>query len=441
MKSLHVFRLMCCLLLLAISPFLSAQTPDMKRAGFAQQLELYRQAVAQDKEAPLHEVTDPKVADLVSVAERAMEKLYAGKDAKPGSDLRSKARIFQQKLAELQTSDMGRWLARDEETVLVFMGLSQDTVISSEKEMGARLRRLKASTKALEDYNSKTAGPLNPKDSTAAAAILEDATWVESYLNKLDQRLLTLDEYEKQFPAREDWSSFETLGEAIRARIASDVRNRMQELAQARQKAEDEGLEEDVAAEFQNTREELTVQREGRQKLSQLSRKLLEAEYDLKAAELQTNIVERQSAAANRKLFNQQLEADNEQERVEKYLQSAEIQRLLAPFCSPGELDASTSNMGRPTPVKSREKGPMSLSRLSAMGALAPDRKGVTVLVDIASSPHNDRAHWSVSPNNWSKDEFVITDMNGNEVNRFIEAQNILINHSSTLIKLKMLNP
>lgn len=130
-------------------------------------------------------------------------------------------------------------------------------------------------------------------------------------------------------------------------------------------------------------------------------------------------------------------QAVSEREQLLTYLESMRVKNLLAPFCNPGRMAAS-SHPGLGHSIEALGEEPMSLRRLGQCGALAPTRGSLLLLITVANHD-NDRPGWPVGHDNWESVGDIFLDMNGSKVNPYVEAQRILREYGPLLVEVGML--
>ena len=95
----------------------------------------YRKLTEQDRFAPLKNVSDPTVSDLKAVAERALKKAEL---------LVNLHKTLDAKLVELLSSDVGRWVATDDNAVKLFITFDLDRIEFSDAAISDRIQRIQS---------------------------------------------------------------------------------------------------------------------------------------------------------------------------------------------------------------------------------------------------------------------------------------------------------
>lgn len=152
-----------------------------------EQNEQYRMLIDGRQNSHIAGFDNPTVNDFVRHAQEAILKLDTrgkGRDA----DVKRLARRLDNKLSELLTNDVGRWIATDERNVRLFIQFDTDHLLLSDKAISDRMVRLIESAQALKNHNS-TQGKFEPKNSEAVKAILADANWATTMHERLSNRL------------------------------------------------------------------------------------------------------------------------------------------------------------------------------------------------------------------------------------------------------------
>jgi len=420
------------LFLILLNPLgFGQEKPDKKT-----QLELFQKAVEGTQFEKLHSLLDPNIPDFIAIAERANKRIYS----QDSPDLRQLARELEEKVSELQTNRVGKWIATQPNLVAFFSEFDSHSISVNDKSLIARRERLKASVSALNAYNPTTQGRFDADTNEAAQAILEDANWVEQTYKQLRELLSTILHYEAECPEEFDASGLPTLKQAIDARATA----MLEAISVAQQQAEETAAKQ--AAELLG---ESIVKRRiaaaktqvaGEEKLAEFNLRLMEAEFGVKMKETEKQIVETQ--LQERRVGDSIIETKSRSydERLTEYLQSDRVRQLLQPFCGKGFAEASTGNEGYKR-ISSLEEAPMSLGIINQRRALSPDHQSMIWLLKIANFSRNDRGGWPVDQNTYGSAPKDFANMEGEKVNPYIEAQRILREHGAKLIELKMLRP
>ena len=286
------------------------------------------------------------------------------------------------------------------------------------------------------------AGALTDADSKIIVLLLSDATWIEEYHKKVNDRLAYLMDLERLYPGGE-WEQLPTMSETLahrRGQITSMLANAQFEgLEKAIRAAESRAR--DLAEQRETKRQ--TFEQQRKQQLHELALKFIDAEYDVRDAAIQAKIEERQ---IQRRVIQQQVRekvAVAKDDKLRKYLKSERVKNLLAPFINPGRSYPNGSPSSRTGLDRGLlQPGPMPLSGLKDQTKWGQGAYRVRHLVHIAADPANDRgASWGIQPDSWSTQPNDFQDMDGNLVNRYAEAFRIIEEHGAVLVELKMLRP
>ena len=412
---------------------------------FQSELQKFREFVAKDQFSKARRLGDPKIDDIIAIAERAQKKIFTPDD----NELRRMARDFESKLTDLQTSDMGRWVAKRPKSVATFIQFDTEQIELSDGALERRRNRLAANIAALQKYTAKTQGDFDPSRNRSARMIIEDANWVESKYLKLQKRLAVMADIKTNFPKGQDFSKSPTLQEAKNTRIAKMFEQIQVAELEAQEKALRESSNRIARSTFDRQIRKTETKIAGDEMLADLERKLMDAEYGRQATELEKRIMETnlakdkielqaRLAKSNAKKEMATLEAQNTNKKLEEYLTSARVKELLAPFCNAGRCEATTGNGGYKR-INSLEDGPVSLARLGQIRCLEATDHGMRLLIRVANFTGNERPSWPITDTGYSSAKKDFKNIDGDMVNRYIEAQRILREHGSKLIELKML--
>ena len=255
-------------LFLVVMPTVStAQTQD---GSFEAELQKFRQFVADDQISKVNELGDPKIDDIIAIASRAEKKIFTPED----NELRRMARDFETKLTELQTSDMGRWVAQRPKSVATFIQFDTEQIELTDDALERRRKRLAANIVALQQYTPTTQGKFDPRKNQSAQLVIEDANWVESKYLKLQKRLAVFAEIEKNYPKDEDWSQSPTLQEAKNTRIAQMFEQIQVAELEAKEKAAKESSARISQSTFEREIQKTQTKIAGDDLLAELERKL-----------------------------------------------------------------------------------------------------------------------------------------------------------------------
>ncbi len=344
------------------------------------------------------------------------------------------ARDFEAKLTAILDSDLGRWVAQRPNSVATFIKFDTEQIDLTDDALNRRRTRLAAARDALLAYRTKTQGVFDPSKNESVKTILEDANWVEERYVKLRERLAVLNDYEANFPKNMDFSGLPTMREAKNAQIARMVEMLSSAEFKGKQKGAEEAANEIEKSAFDLEIEKAKTQVAGNEMLAALERKLLEAEFGRRAAETEKKItkqfIERQAVKDD----TVTMVAESEDERLKKYLKSSRVRNLLAPFCAKGFCEPVAGVGFRRN--DSLTKVPMSISKIAIQGTLSPNQGNMKNLIAIATNPDNDRPAWSINYTNYADDEDDFENMDGEKVNRYVEAQRILREHGLELVEL-----
>ncbi|MBX3424261.1 MAG: hypothetical protein KF688_01155 [Pirellulales bacterium] len=458
-RALSAFTLSGCFIsLLAVSNLYAQEAKGP--ATFADRLENYRQSMLEEQKNLLG--SDPKLAEFVAVAEQARSLVNASDPAPGQPTLLKLHQEFSTRFNELLQSNLGRYVATEQEAVQACLRLEEVKKGFSPEAIAERYRRLGKSIEVLQGYNA-TLGEFDPENNETAKAILADATWVNDYYAKVKKQVALLNAFEQTASADAAASSADavatkaTLRQAMDAYQAEQLLEKLDQDTSAIEKATVEAEAAQRAADVEIIKKRAVVEVEAKKKLAAVARELLAAEMDFKAAEqrLTTARVRRQEqatldAAEMERTLSGIDKEGAEQERLDaeelaararliKYLQSARVKQLLAPFCSPGSMAASNA-LGQGRRIEEIGKHPMSLSQLAKCECLASTRQSMEYLITVAND-ENDRPGWPVTHESWERHGETFRDIDGKKVNPCVEGQRILREHGGLLVELKMLRP
>ena len=383
---------------------LAAQTDG----SFQAELQRFREFVANDQISKVRRLGDPKIDDIIAIAQRAEKKIFTPQD----NELRRMARDFEKKLSDLQTSDMGRWVAKRPKSVATFIQFDTEQIELSDDALERRRIRLAANVSALQKYTPTTQGDFDPNSNKSARMIIEDANWVESKYLKLQKRLAVIADIEANFPKGQDFSASPTLQKAKNARIASMFEQIQVAELEAKEAADRESSNRISRSAFERRIRKTETKIAGDDMLADLERKLMEAEYGRQATDLERRIMETRIAKekiqlqsrlaqSNAKKEMATIEAENQDKKLEEYLTSTRVRGLLAPFCNAGRCEATTGNSGYKR-IDSLEDGPMSLNRIASQRSLEPNDRSMRNLIRVANYHGNERPGWGVSETGYS---------------------------------------
>lgn len=413
--------------------------------SFQDELKKFREFVANDQISKVRRLGDPKIDDIIAIAQRAEKKIFTPQD----NELRRMARDFEKKLTELQTNDMGRWVAQRPKSVATFIQFDTEQIELTDDALEKRRNRLAANISALQKYTPTTQGEFDPNNNQSARMIIEDANWVESKYLKLQKRLAVMADIEANFPKGQELSGSPTLQEAKNARIAAMFEQIQVAELEAKEAAARESSNRIARSAFERQIKKTQSQIAGDEMLANLERKLMEAEYGRQATELERRIMETRLAKEKIELQSRlaesnaqkemaTIEAENANKKLEEYLTSTRVRGLLAPFCNAGRCEATTGNSGYKR-IDALEDGPMSLNRIASQRSLEPNDRSMRNLIRVANYHGNERPGWGVSETSYSDAPKDFKNIDGELVNRYIEAQRILREHGGKLVELKIL--
>lgn len=429
-------------------------------ATFADRLENYRQSMLEQQKNLLG--NDPKVAEFIAAAQQARSLVNSANATQELPTLIKLHQEFSARFNELLQNNLGRYVATEQEAVQACLRLEEAKKSFSPQAIAERYRRLGKSVEVLQGYNA-TLGDFDPESNDTAKAILADATWVNDYYSKVKKQLALLDAFEQTASADAAASSPEvvaakpTLRQAMDSYLAEQLLEKLDKDTSVIEIATAEANAAQRAADAEIIRQRAVVEVEAKKKLAAVARELLAAEMDFKSAEkrLSTAKVRRQEQATLDAAEMERTLTDIDKEgaeqdrldaeematraRVVKYLQSARVKQLLAPFCSPGRMYAA-NHPGLGGEIEELGKHPMSLSRLAVCDCLAPTTGSMQLLITVANND-NDRPGWPVTQHTWDKAGETFRDIDGKKVNPCVEGQRILREHGGLLVELKMLRP
>jgi len=427
------------ILLLTIAAWLvfnvSAQTSaqDDLQAAFDEDYSKYR-AWAMDDDTSALQVTDnPELQTFIDIAEHARRKIFTPEN----NELRKMAREFDEKLLAIQTSDLGRWVATQPDMVITFGALDGEIIFLTDAALEARRNRLQASIDALNRYTPETQGKFDPAINPAVSTILKDANWVEENYRKLSTRMALMADLETNFPADEDWSNHPTLREQKQARSARQLAKDVSAVEKGRARALDEMADLKEQSAFARESKLAKAKIQGQDKLAEIQLKLMESENLRKGAELEKELREKELEKEKIESDTVHMTAEAKKKLLVEYLASPRVTNLLAPFCSKGRT-AANSGAGRKQ-VDAVTAVPMSLSRLSRYNCFTAKHRNMRALITIANNRGNDRPGWPTTEHDYFEAGETFKNMDGVNVNPYVEAQRILREHGAVLVELGML--
>ena len=250
----------------------------------------------------------------------------------------------------------------------------------------------------------------------------------------MKSRLAVIQSAEQSFDDSIDWSELPTLQEKKRVVLAHMAMRITDAELLGKLDAVEEASVDREAATYDSTKRRLDAETEAQTRLSALATEAMTREYEVKMAEEEKEIAEQENARRMVETETVVMNTNAKTERIRAYLQSPNVQRLLAPFCSDGWHCTGDA----------LEKGPMSLKKFVDLGRgiapLSPAKKSLSRFVRIAQE-NNDRPIWGVDSTRAFMLPPSFTNIEGEKVNPAIEAQRILREHGQLLIDMGMLRP
>jgi hypothetical protein len=411
------------------------------KRDFNKELEFYQRSVAGTQAESLKNISNPKIVDMIAIAERAESRIFTEND----SELRRIARDLDTKITDLLTNDKGKWMATNPKLVGMFLKFDTESLRLSDAALHARKQRLAASIAALKQFNPRTQGDFDASNSEPALVILEDANWIEETYSKLDERLSIIKLYENECPEGFDGQNLPTLEQAKAALMAELIQITATAEVEAKRKAAEENASELAQSIFDRDRAAATTKRLGDERVAELDRRLMEAEFGRKAKEIDQKIMEESLKAKKIESAMVETTAKSEKELIVEYLTSDRVSSLLAPFSTKGM--AKEKSFSKLIKIDSLTPQPMSLSEITRTGIMGhkgmpmePTSGGLAMLIRIANARFNDRPGWPVDENSWDKAGNTFSNMKGELVNPYVEAQRIMREHGATLVELGILN-
>ncbi|MCS7466276.1 hypothetical protein NZK35_06255 [Stieleria sp. ICT_E10.1] len=408
----------------------------------------YRDYIAKRQVQAALKIESPGLSGMKKLAMEARDRIAIPTTEANGKDLLSLSRELQSKMREIESNDVGRYMATSDRSVAALIQFDTDTISISDGALKIRHDRLSKAIEALEDYQPSTQGVFDPETNPTAAIVEQEVSWINEMYERVISRLAIIATAEAEFDPTVDWSSYPTLQQAKRKVLAKMA----VQLAAVETRAEQEALDQSAERRFQSVfdakKNRFDTETDAMSRIAELSRLLMlkefevkEAEFDVKEAKIEVEKAElrkQQTVASNEKRMieteSSLLTVDAGQERIKKYLQSPHVKRLLAPFCTDGWHHTGNA----------LEKGPMSLKLLSnhvaGVSPFEPSKSGLRVFVDVAQG-ENDRPTWGIASINAYMLPANFVNIDGEKVNPAVEAQRILREHGQLLIELGMLKP
>lgn len=409
-------------LILAAVPAAAQNRTDRE----SKQYELYQQArqILQDRLSL--SPTDPNATDIAALGEFALMQLGRPGDPEAtdprdrgSSGLYELAGNFSRNLANVLTSDTGRWIGTNDEAILVFLSLDRDTVFYAGTQLNARAKRLERASAILNEYDAAALGRFNIEANEAAKQVLEDSAWVLLQETKLEERSATIKSFERSVPRDVDVSGLPTLREAIDHYIGSIAARERAVEESARERERREALERrrDIAA--TDERERIDIELRRIRDLGRLSQTILERDYDLKELGLEQEISDREGDIARqindlkREKTELELELASRDEQIQVLQDQidvlsaktairempAEIRGLLRLLTAPGTWKPERLGHRRLRGDASYgiDPQPHSLDALTGAGALDEGFEGVYALYVVMANDKTDRPKYGGS--------------------------------------------
>jgi len=392
--------------------------------------EVARQRQAEIDRAVAEAVAREQVRSLFTAATRAEALL---------KDVQRDRIALASRVQQLRTSADGVRLARDPEFVRAF-GSVQSQVISAGSPSSLRVETIGTIVSALRDELEKPSVGTTPTEA-GYQVVFSALAWAEEEKSRIAGANALIDEALTKAAAQVPAGS-PTLDAVLRAADAERVRVWL---------AEREKLTDAARAE---------VDRSIMETLREEARRLAESRFDEEVALLRADSARQQADAAARieRLQNElaQIVADrrkekaiadtqiasteNEAQRIEleRRCNDAEVTALLAPFLTHGYWQP---NRASPRGDKVMNIGPMSLNRLTDIGALDRSEQGLSKLIVIACYRDNDRPHWEMESASRKPISQVFRSLTPDQIERVKKAQNMLHDLGPTMVRLGKLAP
>lgn len=398
----------CCGLIAAIvSPVVAseqAQRPVLPQEVRQQQVQAEKSALSE--------------AERQDQSQQSLKQLYQRAKETHGliTVLQQNAKSYFANMETLLDSDRGKRLARDPVAVRLFEGLHKYPAVSL-REISDRLDAASALANRLEMLQSGAYVDYVPNQQTQDQ-INELYFWADDRTRSLATNLSVLNDILKKTPEGSVTADDKTLRvildeiEAAFYKILVDHRMKGQEKAAPvvekmvvdaayfrqieRARAEEEIRTKEVQAEVlrKTTQAEaalLQQQAQSQRERSEAEIKYKDALAEIERLKQQADVKRTVQDTDARLARDKQLAASRRKEQV-VLARSSEVTRLLAPFLTPGYWQPG---LGEPT----YDKGPVSLKRLIAEGALEKSADGLQKLLWIAQDPGDQaRPRWGFGP-------------------------------------------
>lgn len=432
-------RICCCL----FAAFFQAASAIGQESD-PDELQRYRNYIANRQVHEALKIESPDLSSKKKLARQARDRIATRTSEDTGKDLLSLSRELQSKMREIETNDVGRYLATLDRSVAALIQFDLDTVSISDEALKIRHDRLSKAIDALEDYKPSTQGVFDPNNNPAAVIVDEEVAWINEMYERVVSRLAIIATAEADIDPTVDWSSYPTLQQAKR-KVLADMAFKLAEVeVRAERQALDESAERRFQSVFEDKKKRFDAETDAKSRIAELSRLLMlkefevkEAEFEVKEAEIEIEKAElakqRSEAVGERRMIETDTrlgELESEQARIKKYLQSAPVKQLLNPLISDGWHLTG----------ESLEAGPMSLKEIKKTGPnLNPTKDGLYYFLLLEQG--NDRGGWGVDPHSGHTLPATFTNIDGKKVNPAVEAQRIVREHGQLLVELGLLRP
>lgn len=420
--------------LLFSGPALLVSAPALAQDEATRALEL--DARRADRERRAVEDYDVLVRRLVSTCEAD-----AGQALRMLDDLEKRAAALQGRLTELMTSDDGKRLGQDRTAFLRIQRLRDVPLVATE-QVAVKRQAARAIQESIQRELRRDDVGYVPKELERREA-LEIQYWARERLAAVEEHLRWLTTALEDAPQDIDLAGVKTLEAVIRdyeaerfriwdgARHEGELRGReeaRQVLVDAAYVAERERAEaeaqrrlHEARAEIERLRIAMEVERQRRE--LQHAELLAELERERQAAEAR-----RQAEAILAAVEQKEIVDEAEKQRLRQRCQDPRVQQLLTPFTTPGYTQPGER-------VYDPEKQPISYSKLSAFGALAPTRDGLNRLLHVGANKGD-----QVRPR-WGYTRPPIERLKPDQLEHIKEVQALLRELGPTLVELGMLSP
>lgn len=348
-----------------------------------------------------------KQAEQMALAKRNLEQILAeGQKVLVLADaFDSEVKAWSSEIETLLTSDRGRCLAGKESAIQGFRAI-YDADRPTRVEGASARQRVDTLLQPVRDALSNGATTYTPS-----------SEWISSFQKETDTLRRLIGRYREprlQIEAlvtdaqREGTGSPMTLQEAIADLDARNAKEQARLVAEARAKAQHDADVQIAAAEGDKVRQEAA------QKLAQM-----EADKEAQRVDAETK--------------EQQTRDETEHQRKLKLAQGTDVKRLMIPFTTEGYWQPGAEDGEITT------KGPVSLSRLRATGALEPTSKGLQTLLLLGGKsrswqpPEKQRPRWGFEP--------YLDKLSASQMDELKKAQEYLRDLGDAMVELKMLAP